>query len=148
MKILQSRRIFLQQTGALTVTLLPALFATAGCATGLSTYRASATEGKVILDPADYPELALEGGAIELEVSSHHESLLIVRIGDGSYAAVSPVCTHLGCTVRKEPSFFRCPCHGSTYTLEGAVVRGPAEDPLERYPVQFIKSQLTIQLRS
>ncbi|MEX2090055.1 MAG: Rieske 2Fe-2S domain-containing protein [Bacteroidota bacterium] len=148
MKVPLSRRIFLQQTGALTVTLLPVLFAASGCATGLSTYRVSASEGKVILDPLQYPELALEGGAIEVEVPSHHESVLIVRIGEGSYAAVSPVCTHLGCTVRKEPSFFRCPCHGSTYTLEGAVVRGPAEEPLERYPVQFINNLLTIQLQS
>lgn len=148
MKVPSNRRQFLHQAGALTVTLLPALFATSGCATGLRTYRASASGGNVVLDLEKYPELALEGGAVELEVSSHHESLLIVRLSETAYAAVSPTCTHLGCTVRKEPSFFRCPCHGSTYTLEGAVVRGPAEEPLERYPVQFLNNQLTIKLQS
>ena len=127
--------------------MLPVILTSGGCATGLTAYRSSVSEGKAVLKLDEYPELASVGGAIELEVPSHHESIIVVRTGEEMYAAVSPTCTHLGCTVRKEPSFFRCPCHGSTYSLEGSVVRGPAEKALERYPVQFINNQLTILLR-
>jgi len=142
-----NRRIFLQQVGALAGTMLPVILTSGGCATGLTAYRSPVSEGKAVLKLDEYPELASVGGAIELEVPSHHESIIVVRTGEEMYAAVSPTCTHLGCTVRKEPSFFRCPCHGSTYSLEGSVVRGPAEKALEQYPVQFINNQLTILLR-
>lgn len=42
-------------------------------------------------------------------------------------------CTHLGCTFPWNPvdQQFQCPCHGSRYTPDGAVVRGPANLPLK-----------------
>lgn len=53
----------------------------------------------------------------------------------GGLLALYQKCPHLGCTVPWRPDFvfggakgwFRCPCHGSTYTKEGGVlVAGPA----------------------
>jgi cytochrome b6-f complex iron-sulfur subunit len=41
-------------------------------------------------------------------------------------AAMSLVCTHLGCIVGETPDGFRCPCHGSRFDAQGAVVGGPA----------------------
>ncbi|MGD1953200.1 MAG: cytochrome b6-f complex iron-sulfur subunit [Leptolyngbyaceae cyanobacterium] len=42
-------------------------------------------------------------------------------------------CTHLGCTFPWIPADqqFQCPCHGSRYTPDGVVVRGPADKPLK-----------------
>ncbi len=53
---------------------------------------------------------------------------------DGGLVALYQKCPHLGCTVPWRPEFefegdkgwFRCPCHGSTYTRGGARVFGPA----------------------
>jgi len=63
--------------------------------------------------------------------------------GDATYLIVKPdktletyglnaVCTHLGCVVpwSAPNNKFMCPCHGSQYSAEGAVVRGPAPLPL------------------
>jgi len=63
--------------------------------------------------------------------------------GDATYLIVTPekklesfglnaVCTHLGCVVpwSAPNNKFMCPCHGSQYGPDGAVVRGPAPLPL------------------
>lgn len=58
-------------------------------------------------------------------------------------------CPHLGCTVPWNPTFsftdprtnetytgwFRCPCHGSTYTDTGVKVFGPAPRSLDMFPL-------------
>lgn len=52
----------------------------------------------------------------------------------GTLHAVSPVCTHLGCTVtwNTAETTWDCPCHGSRFTCDGAVIQGPAVKDLER----------------
>lgn len=58
---------------------------------------------------------------------------LIVK-EDGSLESygLNAVCTHLGCVVpwSAPNKKFMCPCHGSQYSPDGAVVRGPAPLPL------------------
>lgn len=63
----------------------------------------------------------------------------------GGLLALWQRCPHLGCTVPWRPDFtflartgwFRCPCHGSTYTKEGGVlVFGPAPRSLDRFPLE------------
>lgn len=58
--------------------------------------------------------------------------------GGGAIEALSARCTHLGCTVHwaAAENRFKCPCHGSQFAADGAVLRGPAQRPLDRLPVQ------------
>lgn len=51
---------------------------------------------------------------------------------DLEFYALNAVCTHLGCVVpwNAAQKKFICPCHGSQYAPNGAVVRGPAPLPL------------------
>jgi cytochrome b6-f complex iron-sulfur subunit len=53
----------------------------------------------------------------------------LFRDAEGVYA-ISLVCTHLGCIVKPSATGFDCPCHGSGFARDGAVVRGPAPQPL------------------
>jgi cytochrome b6-f complex iron-sulfur subunit len=53
----------------------------------------------------------------------------LFRDAEGIYA-ISIVCTHLGCIVKPTANGFECPCHGSGFARDGAVVRGPAPQPL------------------
>lgn len=45
-------------------------------------------------------------------------------------AAMSLVCTHLGCIVQPSTQGFVCPCHGSRFDPDGKVTGGPAPRPL------------------
>jgi cytochrome b6-f complex iron-sulfur subunit len=60
----------------------------------------------------------------------------IIRVPTGIYAMWAR-CTHLGCTPNWFPGQhrFKCPCHGSNYTLAGDVIAGPAPIPLWRAKV-------------
>lgn len=53
----------------------------------------------------------------------------LLRDAGGLYALATR-CPHLGCTVERQASGWRCPCHGSEFTPEGQVQRGPATDNL------------------
>jgi Rieske Fe-S protein len=48
--------------------------------------------------------------------------------------AVSLRCTHLGCLLRFNAAerSWDCPCHGSRFDVDGAVLEGPATKLLER----------------
>ena len=64
----------------------------------------------------------------------------------GGLLALWRKCPHLGCTVPWRSDFnflgrmgwFRCPCHGSTYTKEGGIlVAGPAPRPLDLFAIEI-----------
>ena len=75
-------------------------------------------------------EIAPGHGAV-IEVAGRR--LAVYRDEDGGLVAVSPRCSHMGCTVDWNDSdrTWDCPCHGSRYDVRGQVVRGPAAKPLD-----------------
>ena len=56
------------------------------------------------------------------------ERLAVYRDPAGQLHALSSVCTHLGCTVKfnRAEKTWDCPCHGSRFSIDGAVLDGPA----------------------
>jgi glycine/D-amino acid oxidase-like deaminating enzyme/nitrite reductase/ring-hydroxylating ferredoxin subunit len=54
------------------------------------------------------------------------------RDADGTVHTVSTRCTHLGCRVawNRAERTWDCPCHGSRFAPDGAVLEGPAVQPL------------------
>jgi glycine/D-amino acid oxidase-like deaminating enzyme/nitrite reductase/ring-hydroxylating ferredoxin subunit len=63
--------------------------------------------------------------------------LAVYRNGNGELAAVSAVCTHLGCLVRWNTTdkSWDCPCHGSRFDPHGRILNGPAIVGLEARPL-------------
>ena len=70
-----------------------------------------------------------EGGI----VATGDHKVAVYRDEKGVVHALSAKCTHMGCTVKWNPSqkTWDCPCHGSRYSPFGQVVNGPAAKPLE-----------------
>jgi nitrite reductase/ring-hydroxylating ferredoxin subunit len=56
-------------------------------------------------------------------------AVAVFRDAQGVYA-ISTVCTHLGCIVKRDGAGFACPCHGSLFAMDGAVLKGPAPKSL------------------
>ena len=82
-------------------------------------------------DAAALDEIAPgEGRLLRLE----GRKTAVYRDDEGRVHALSPVCTHMGCHVGWNPAerSWDCPCHGSRFSAEGAVIQGPATRDLER----------------
>ncbi|SDW59535.1 menaquinol-cytochrome c reductase iron-sulfur subunit [Marininema mesophilum] len=63
--------------------------------------------------------------------------------------ALSPICKHLGCTVKWEgggrTNVFYCPCHGGEYTKDGVNVPGtPPPKPLDVYATKIEGGRLLL----
>jgi nitrite reductase/ring-hydroxylating ferredoxin subunit len=84
----------------------------------------------------------LQGGAVEsaVEIAPGRGAILnrgakklaVYRDEDGGLHALSAACTHLGCAVSWNPAeqSWDCPCHGSRFGVDGAVLHGPANAAL------------------
>ncbi len=72
--------------------------------------------------------------------------LYVFNEPDGFYA-ISSICTHLGCNVKRGGPGFECPCHGSKFDPNGAVVHGPAPKPLAWYALSLSpRAELVVDL--
>ena len=65
----------------------------------------------------------------------------------GKIIAYSLVCTHLGCTLAENGAEFACPCHGSRFDENGAVLEGPAQKPLKNLRVEILEDS-TLKLHT
>ena len=76
------------------------------------------------------------GGVIDLE----GEKLAVYKDDEGYLVALSPRCTHMGCTVdwNDADRTWDCPCHGSRYAVDGEVIQGPAAKSL---PMIHVKGE-------
>ena len=59
-------------------------------------------------------------------------------------AAISARCTHLGCTVRRRGDRFVCPCHGSSFALDGTAPTPPASAPLAWLEVMIARGAVYV----
>lgn len=119
-----------------------------GCAS-LVARRVASVDGRVELALAHYPELSAPSGSLRILADGRTEPIYVLAQDDGRFVALSPICTHLGCTVDILGPRLVCPCHGSTYDRAGRVLQGPAERSLARYATRLsADGVLTIDLRS
>jgi menaquinol-cytochrome c reductase iron-sulfur subunit len=73
-------------------------------------------------------------------------SFYVITENGRDFAAMSNVCTHLGCRVRwnADQEQFFCPCHNAVFDKDGNVVDGPPPRPLDRYEINVEGDQLYV----
>lgn len=97
----------------------------AGCGAGAAYRPEQNANGDYIVPKSAFGDAR----AIKLD----HKTLqvpLVLAIVDGQYHASELICPHQGCVVSVKSDKLSCPCHGSTFTFEGSLTSGPAEEDL------------------
>jgi cytochrome b6-f complex iron-sulfur subunit len=128
---------------------LGAIIAGAGGCSLVLVYPSTVTGfgGRVTVNPGDVPA---PGGKKEIAEGRFWLVSLTEEQGGPGLLALWWKCPHLGCTVPWRPTFvwpdpttgaarqgwFRCPCHGSTYTDAGVRVFGPAPRSLDTMAIE------------
>lgn len=73
--------------------------------------------------------------------------IMVLRLDSTTFRALSNVCTHAGCGIYQfANNRMKCQCHGSEFDTQGKNVVGPAELPLQNYPVALSGNILTVTL--
>ena len=103
---------------------------------------------QVVVPFARFAALQSVGGSVVTEVDNQGKTVLLVviRTGATTAAALSASCTHMGCAVAYKNGGLACNCHGSTFTLAGAVQQGPATAPLAVYRAAVGADGITVTL--
>jgi Rieske Fe-S protein len=155
-KPLTTRREFCEQAcGAASAFGLTALIGSTlqGCAASpsgpdappASNVSGTVTGGTVTITIDPSSPLATVGNGALVQTSAGR--FLLARTGPDSFSALTASCTHRSCVVTGfAGGHFVCPCHGSTFDLDGHVLLGPASRPLRRYATRFADGVLIITL--
>jgi len=74
-------------------------------------------------------------------------SVYALKKSDTDIVVYSPVCPHLGCQVYFDRSAkeYVCPCHASTFAIDGARISGPTPRGLDTLPSKIEKGALFVQ---
>ncbi len=96
-----------------------------------------AENGWVQVPLADHEGLDTVGGSAVVAVPESLLYVLIACTAPGCWVALWSTCTHGACGVAwdAEATEAWCGCHGSRFAADGAVVQGPATQPLRAFPV-------------
>ncbi len=136
-----SRRDLLQTTVKLSVA-GAAVAGLAGCGVW-NRPEAQITSGLVSVGlAADYPS-----GTVSTAYLTTYG--IALANDNGTFLAIHPKCTHLGCMVpwNDKTKQFECPCHGSRYDIRGQVVHGPAQMAMRSVtPKQLANGALAVDL--
>lgn len=74
-------------------------------------------------------------------------ALVLVRKGERVYA-LADRCSHRGCSLHEgelHDDTLTCPCHGSTFRLDGSIVKGPATSPQPAYDVRTQAGKIAVR---
>src|SRR5436190_10341124 len=140
-----NRRNFLQTITGVVV---------AGSVVDLSTVKSLAARSRVVapdvreipINLEDNPDLKPVGGTYHLSVEDLDREIIVVHTKKDEYIAVDIKCKHRGCDINYEAADkkFVCPCHGSEYDMTGAVLKGPAKEPLGYYHAELKGNEVIV----
>jgi Rieske Fe-S protein len=175
-----TRRDFLQTTavGGVALTVIGA----GGCGNDVTSApltdatvdddASSLTYGLVQITVARYPQLAVVGGALTLQLQAlgvdlnrtfvlpPGNTILLVQYASGKFAAMQSSCPHAGCALgySAHDQLIECPCHSSRFRViadpansdecVGEVVHPPARAGLTTWTVTYDGQTVAIDLKT
>lgn len=99
------------------------------------------------IEPGSAVEMVFRRNRVDgWKVISEKSTAWVVKTPDDKLIAFAPQCTHLGCAYHWDApnKEFLCPCHTSTFAIDGKVTAGPAPRALDRYDVKVEGNKLLV----
>lgn len=96
-----------------------------------------AADGWVEVPLSDHPALREPGGSVTLSLPDSLLYVVVACTAPGCWTALWSTCTHGACGILWDAAAGEawCPCHGSRFAVDGAVLQGPAVRPLSAFAV-------------
>jgi len=116
----------------------------AACEMGVDT---SPLSGSVVVNVANYSQLATVGGIVRVNETS--TPIALERTGTATFVAYSLVCPHEGVTVQVTGGAsipFTCPGHGAQFNPSGQNVGGQKTGSLATYSAVYDASANTVTI--
>ncbi|MTE12434.1 Rieske 2Fe-2S domain-containing protein [Nocardia sp. CT2-14] len=135
-----------RRTALATTAVAATALTVAGCSS-TSNQPASAapdtTPAKHDSNPAKKQDVLANTGDVPVGGGVITGDTVITQPTAGSFEAFSSTCTHLGCKVNAvTDGLIKCPCHGSTFHLDGTVASGPAPRALDSKAIRVDGDQI------
>ena len=103
------------------------------------------------LNPQEPPSIVRLGRLTDFPATGAYEGsrsdgCWIVRLPENKLIAVNTNCTHDGCATSciAASGPYGCPCCGSKFKMDGTVLSGPAERPLERFNIYIDNNSVLV----
>ena len=92
------------------------------------------------------PGLGKVGGWAKVKLVG--KEILFVRVDAKHIKGIDPKCTHRDCPVKynEKTKKLDCTCHGSSFDLNGGVLKGPASKALKTYPTALEGDRIIITI--
>lgn len=141
------RRTFLKQScGACAAFSISMIFGSSlleSCAsTGLSVLKTESKEGKVSIPLADFETNPFK----LLRVNNYNFDIALQKEETGAFTAMVLMCTHARHPLTKAGSGYYCTLHGSKFSGDGKVEKGPASEPMVHLKTAIIDNNVIITL--
>ena len=77
------------------------------------------------------------------------KAVYITKDTQGNLRVLTSICPHLGCTVpwNRNKKQFICPCHGGTFTSDGARVSGPSQRGMDSLETSVQDGKLMVRFQ-
>ncbi len=72
--------------------------------------------------------------------------IVVYRLSANSYQAMLMRCSHQGIELSVNGDILSCSAHGSEFSKQGAVIQGPADQPLKSFSVTEDENNIYIKL--
>lgn len=109
--------------------------------------------------PPELDEITSTDGFVEIGTVAdlEAEGQIVQKVNDvivfrdpntSELVALSSLCPHKGCVVKwdKDEQNLACPCHDSFFEINGSVIKGPANQPLDVYQVKEEGGTILVKL--
>lgn len=163
---LVDRRTFIQRSAkgvaglVITGAGIPLLLS--ACATGKASEKSAAVDTSSMIDLGEVEQIKQGPFPLKIDYNTKIKDgwadiplngfVYITQDTNGELLVMSPICTHLGCTVpyadeenKKQGITYLCPCHGGKYDEQGINVGGPPPRPLDIFKPVIQDGRMYIQ---